>query len=282
MIGSSRGPSGRAVMGVSPWTSAPRQDRHRHRLLARHRPRHRAGRSPPKAAASCSAARTAAALDDAVAEAKRRAASAGGDARRHRLRRDHARRRRRARRRRARCVRRRRAPRQQRRRLRRARLPRRRRRRLRRRARSQPVARVPHLARRPARAARARRRRHRARHVDLGARSRRRARATTSPRRRRWRSPRRWRAIWRATASASTPSRRARSSFPAAAGSGGRRPIPTASPDFLSREFPFGRFGAPEEVADVVAFLLSPRARVDARRHRRRRRWAEPRLLGVC
>ena len=30
---------------------------------------------------------------------------------------------------------------------------------------------------------------------------------------------------------------------------------------FLSRELPFGRFGAPEEVADVVAFLCSPRAR---------------------
>jgi 3-oxoacyl-[acyl-carrier protein] reductase len=30
---------------------------------------------------------------------------------------------------------------------------------------------------------------------------------------------------------------------------------------FVARELPFGRFGAPEEVAAVVAFLLSPRAR---------------------
>lgn len=30
---------------------------------------------------------------------------------------------------------------------------------------------------------------------------------------------------------------------------------------FVARELPFGRFGAPEEVADVVAFLCSPRAR---------------------
>ncbi|HEY2743573.1 MAG TPA: SDR family oxidoreductase [Polyangia bacterium] len=38
-----------------------------------------------------------------------------------------------------------------------------------------------------------------------------------------------------------------------------------ADPDgiaaFLARDFPFGRFGAPEEVADVVAFLCSARAR---------------------
>ena len=30
---------------------------------------------------------------------------------------------------------------------------------------------------------------------------------------------------------------------------------------FVARELPFGRFGTPEEVADVVAFLASPRAR---------------------
>lgn len=30
---------------------------------------------------------------------------------------------------------------------------------------------------------------------------------------------------------------------------------------FVARELPFGRFGTPEEVADVVAFLCSPRAR---------------------
>ena len=29
---------------------------------------------------------------------------------------------------------------------------------------------------------------------------------------------------------------------------------------FLAREIPFGRFGRPEEIADVVTFLCSPRA----------------------
>ena len=35
---------------------------------------------------------------------------------------------------------------------------------------------------------------------------------------------------------------------------------PAGIADFVARELPFGRFGAPEEVADVVAFIASPRA----------------------
>jgi 3-oxoacyl-[acyl-carrier protein] reductase len=35
---------------------------------------------------------------------------------------------------------------------------------------------------------------------------------------------------------------------------------PEGIADFVSRELPFGRFGRPEEIGDVVAFLASPRA----------------------
>jgi 3-oxoacyl-[acyl-carrier protein] reductase len=39
-----------------------------------------------------------------------------------------------------------------------------------------------------------------------------------------------------------------------------QRENPAAIADFVKREIPFGRFGTPEEVGDVVAFLASPRA----------------------
>jgi 3-oxoacyl-[acyl-carrier protein] reductase len=40
-----------------------------------------------------------------------------------------------------------------------------------------------------------------------------------------------------------------------------QRQDPAGIADFVARELPFGRFGTPEEVADVVTFLCSPRAR---------------------
>jgi 3-oxoacyl-[acyl-carrier protein] reductase len=39
-----------------------------------------------------------------------------------------------------------------------------------------------------------------------------------------------------------------------------QRDNPEAIADFVRRELPFGRFGRPEEVGDVVAFLASPKA----------------------
>jgi 3-oxoacyl-[acyl-carrier protein] reductase len=35
---------------------------------------------------------------------------------------------------------------------------------------------------------------------------------------------------------------------------------PAGMADFVTREIPLGRFGRPEEIGDVVAFLASPRA----------------------
>jgi 3-oxoacyl-[acyl-carrier protein] reductase len=39
-----------------------------------------------------------------------------------------------------------------------------------------------------------------------------------------------------------------------------QREDPAGTADFIARELPFGRFGRPEEVGTVVAFLASPRA----------------------
>ena len=45
-----------------------------------------------------------------------------------------------------------------------------------------------------------------------------------------------------------------------AAGTADRKHLLPAIADMVKRELPFGRFGTPEEVADAVAFVASPRA----------------------
>ncbi len=48
--------------------------------------------------------------------------------------------------------------------------------------------------------------------------------------------------------------------FEGGRGGSGSRQDPAGIAEFVKREMPFGRFGRPEEVGDVVAFLASPRA----------------------
>ena len=48
--------------------------------------------------------------------------------------------------------------------------------------------------------------------------------------------------------------------FPGGSWDKRQREDPTGIADFIARELPFGRFGCPEEVGAVVAFLASPRA----------------------
>jgi len=49
-------------------------------------------------------------------------------------------------------------------------------------------------------------------------------------------------------------------SFPGGSWHRRQQEDPAGIADFISRELPFGRFGRPEEVGAVVAFLVSPRA----------------------
>ena len=49
-------------------------------------------------------------------------------------------------------------------------------------------------------------------------------------------------------------------SFPGGSWDKRQREDPAGIADFIARELPFGRFGRPEEVGTVVAFLASPRA----------------------
>ena len=55
---------------------------------------------------------------------------------------------------------------------------------------------------------------------------------------------------------------------------------PAAIADFVRRELPFGRFGTPEEVGDVVAFLVLAARELDQRYVGSRGRLPEPRVSG--
>ena len=125
----------------------------------------------------------------------------------------------------------------------------------------QPVPGAAGVARGAAAPARPRRRRDHPHRLDLGARGGRRPPAGNAARPPRSAWPRRWRAIWPRTASASTAlSRPGRCCSRAAAGSAGSRPIPPASPRSSSVRSRSAGSGAPEEIAEVVTFLCSPRA----------------------